>query len=105
MSSLAAGAPAGKPPLCIGRLIFSKSIVLSPINKLNALIYGVTAIAIMAVSLLGFAFSRVISNPIVTLTEATRRIEEGDLHYQLSVKSRDEIGYVIRYVQPYARDD
>ncbi len=88
----AIGAPSGKPPLCIGRLIFSKSIVLSPIKKLNFLIYGATAIAIIAVGLIGLAFSRVISNPIVTLTEATRRIEEGDLHYQLPVKSRDEIG-------------
>jgi two-component system, sensor histidine kinase ChiS len=88
----AAGVPRGKPPLCIGRLIFSKSIVLSPIKKLNNLLYGVTAIAIIIVSLLGLVFSRVISNPLVTLTEATKKIEEGDLRYRLSLKSRDEIG-------------
>ncbi|HOD13278.1 MAG TPA: SpoIIE family protein phosphatase [Spirochaetota bacterium] len=88
----ATGALAGKPPLCIGRLIFSKSIVLAPIKKLNSLIYAVTALAILAVSFLGLAFSRVISKPIINLTEATRKIEEGELQYRLSVKSRDEIG-------------
>jgi two-component system, sensor histidine kinase ChiS len=88
----AAASPSGKPPLCIGRLIFSKSIVLAPLRRLNRIIYGATALAIIVVSLLGLALSRLISNPIDKLTEATRRMEEGDLNYRPVMRSRDEIG-------------
>ena len=88
----AAAAPSGKPPLCIGRLIFSKSIVLAPLRRLNRIVYGATAFAIIVVSLLGLALSRLISNPIDKLTEATRMMEEGDFNYRPVMRSRDEIG-------------
>jgi two-component system sensor histidine kinase ChiS len=88
----AVGAPPGKTPLCIGRLVFAKSIVVAPIKKLHRLIYGVTAIAILVVSFLGLFFSRFISKPIDNLTTATQMIEQGDLQYRISVDSGDEIG-------------
>ena len=92
----AVGAPPGKAPLCIGRLIFSKSIVVAPIKRLHRLIYGVTAIAILVVSFLGLFFSRFISKPIDNLTTATQKIEQGDLQYRISIDSGDEIGRLSR---------
>jgi two-component system, sensor histidine kinase ChiS len=92
----AVGTPPGKSPFCIGRLIFSKSVVVAPIKKLHRLIYGVTAIAILGVSLLGLFFSRFISKPIDNLTTATQKIEKGDLQYRISIDSGDEIGRLSR---------
>jgi two-component system sensor histidine kinase ChiS len=92
----AVGALPGKAPLCIGRLVFSKSIVIAPIKRLHRLIYGVTAIAILVVSFLGLFFSRFISKPIDNLTTATQKIEQGDLQYRISIDSGDEIGRLSR---------
>ena len=92
----AVGAPPGKPPFCIGRLIFSKSVVVAPIKKLHRLIYGVTAIAILVVSFLGLFLSRFISKPIDKLTAAAQKIEQGDLQYRISIDSGDEIGRLSR---------
>jgi len=39
--------------LCIGRLFFSKSIIIAPIKKLYQLIYGATIAAILLAGLLG----------------------------------------------------
>ncbi|MBN2159933.1 MAG: SpoIIE family protein phosphatase [Spirochaetes bacterium] len=88
----ASASPPGKPPLCIGRLVFSKSVILAPLQRLNRFIYWVTAIAIGIVSLMGLLLSRFISEPIDTLTAATRRIQNGDLNYHIDIQSRDEIG-------------
>jgi len=88
----ATGSLPGKKPLCIGRLIFSKSIMIAPIQRLNRFIYGVTAMAIVCVCIAGYYFSRIISKPIDDLTAAAQKIEEGDLGYRIEIQSRDEIG-------------
>ena len=92
----AAAAPIGKPPLCIGRLIFSQTIFLAPMKRLNRLVYGATALGIIMVSFLGLALSRLISNPIDTLTDAARKMEEGSLTYRPALRSRDEFGLLSR---------
>lgn len=89
---VATGSPPGKKPLCIVRLVFSKSIIIAPLQKLHRLIFGVTAIAILIVGMAGYLFSKFISRPIDNLAAAARRIEEGDLKYRITVSSQDEIG-------------
>ncbi|MBN2078218.1 MAG: SpoIIE family protein phosphatase [Spirochaetes bacterium] len=93
---VAAGRPAGKEPLCLGRLMFSKSVVLAPIRRLHRVIYGATAVAIALAGMLGLVFSRFISRPIGELTEAALRIEDGDMKGPVMVHSRDEIGRLSR---------
>jgi len=44
------------------------------------------------VALLTFPISRLISKPIKSLIESTKKLEQGDLSHRTSVKSRDEIG-------------
>ncbi len=84
----------GKNPQCIGRLFFSKSIIIAPIKQLYRLIYGATAGAILLAGLLGLIFSRFISKPITTLALAAKRIEDGDLDQKIKINSRDELGYL-----------
>lgn len=88
----ATGSLPGKQPLCIGRLIFSKSVIIAPIEKLNRFIFGVTAIAIVCVGIAGYFFSRLISKPIDDLATAAQKIEEGDFGYRIAIQSNDEIG-------------
>lgn len=80
------------PKLCIGRLIFSRSVVLKPIRDLRLRIIGATILAIAIVSLLGLVFSRLISRPIAELTTGVERIGEGDFKHRVPVKTDDELG-------------
>ncbi len=88
---VSASDPARRGAYCIGRLVFSKRVVLAPIRRLRLIIYGATAFSIGLVCLLGFALSRFISRPIDTLTEGLRKIEIGDLDSQLPVRGHDEL--------------
>jgi two-component system sensor histidine kinase ChiS len=80
------------PKLCIGRLIFSRSVVLKPIHDLRLRIIEATILAIAIVSLLGLVFSRLISKPIAELTTGVKRIGEGNFQYKVPVKTGDELG-------------
>ena len=82
----------GTGPFCIGRLVYSKKIALESTRKLRYLIYIVTVIAIVFVSLIGLLLGRFISKPIAELTSGVERIEVGDLSYQVPVTSKDELG-------------
>ncbi len=93
---VAAGRPEGKRPLCLGRLMFSKSVILAPLRRLHRVIYVATAVVIILAGMLGLVFSRSISRPVGELTEAALRIEGGDMKGSLAVRSRDEIGHLSR---------
>lgn len=90
----ATGALPGKQPLCIGRLIFSKSIIIAPLKKMHRFILTVTGVAILFAGIAGYYFSRFISKPIDNLAKAAQKIEEGDLGYRITVESHDEIGHL-----------
>lgn len=81
-----------KKPLCIGRLIFSKDIIVEPVIQLQQFIFFVTAIFIVIVGLLGLFISRLIYKPIDILTEAARRVENGEIEVNLEIATNDEIG-------------
>ncbi|MGG3518728.1 HAMP domain-containing sensor histidine kinase [Bacillus pseudomycoides] len=49
-------------------------------------------LAIFIIGLLSYFVSRSVIKPILILTDATGRIKEGDLHFQIPVTSHDEIG-------------
>ncbi len=82
----------GERPVCLGRLIFAKSVVLEPIEVLRRVIYGATGLAIVIVSIIGFAFSRYFSRPIDKLIKGVEKIGSGDLNYRVEINSRDELG-------------
>ncbi len=86
------GSLPGKPAVCIGRLVYSKSVVLAPIKKLRLLIYTAIAVAVVLASLLGFFFSTFFSRPIASLIEGVEKIGGGDLEHRIPVKGKDELG-------------
>ncbi|KEK24479.1 sensor histidine kinase [Bacillus gaemokensis] len=49
-------------------------------------------LAIFIIGLLSYFVSRSVIKPILTLKDATGRIKDGDLHFQIPVTSHDEIG-------------
>lgn len=76
------------------KLVFAqpRQVLIQPINRQvqqNLLI----SLAIILVSVYAaYALSRVITTPLVRLTETARQIAEGHLDLQAEVRSRDEIG-------------
>ena len=75
----------------IGRLVFSRDIILAPIRTLRYTTIAATIIAIISASILGFFSSRVITNPVQELTAAATRIKGGDLSNFTPRPGNDEI--------------
>ncbi|MFC1668795.1 SpoIIE family protein phosphatase [Spirochaetota bacterium] len=90
------GAILQRKTYCMGRLIFSKSILLSPINKLRNIIYISIFSAILIAIIIGLVFSRFISKPIDRLIIGAEEIGSGDLNYRIPVSSKDELGKLAR---------
>ncbi len=80
------------PPLALGRLVYSRSMILKDAARMRRISYTATAVAIAAVGLLGLFLSRYISKPIDELTEAVSSIELIAKSPPIKVRSRDEIG-------------
>ncbi|MCP4130243.1 MAG: SpoIIE family protein phosphatase [bacterium] len=81
---------------CQGRVIFSKTVIVAPIRKMQKLVIGATGAVILLVSILGLFISRFISKPIEGLITGVERIEAGDYRSQLPVTSKDELGKLAR---------
>jgi methyl-accepting chemotaxis protein len=86
----------GKNPVAIGRIILSKSKLLEPIARIKKLIYSATVFAIVVVSIVGYLFSLLISQPIKKLTNGMRTIESGDFDIEININSKDEFGILSR---------
>ena len=86
------GSLPGKPAVCIGRLVFSRSVVMAPLDRLRTVIIASIAAAVLLVSLLGLFFSYFLAHPIAELITGVEIIGNGDLSFRIPVKSRDEMG-------------
>ena len=93
---VAVGSLAGKPPFCIGRMIFSKKAVLRPLQKTRNYIYFIVILTILVLCVTGYAFSRFLSRPLEQLIDAVREVESGRFDVSLPVKSNDELGLLAR---------
>ncbi|MBN2160562.1 MAG: SpoIIE family protein phosphatase [Spirochaetes bacterium] len=82
----------GMAAACVGRLVFSKSVVLAPIRRLRWLIYAAIAAALFLVGLLGLFLSSYVSRPIEGLIAGVEKIGGGDFEYRLPVTTGDELG-------------
>ncbi len=85
-------APENLPPLCLGRIIYSRDDVLKPVYRMRKIVYLATLSAAFLVGLIGLFFSRVISGPIERLTQVVSGIEKGKRDFKVDMKRRDEIG-------------
>lgn len=85
-------APENLPPLCLGRIVYSRKEILKPVYRMRKIVYLATLTAAFLVGLLGLFFSRVISGPIDRLTKAVGGIETGKRDFSIDMKRKDEIG-------------
>lgn len=93
---VAVGSLSGKPPFCIGRMVFSKEVILKPLVKTRNYIYFIVVLTILVLCVLGYVFSRFFSRPLEQLIDAVREVESGRFDVSLPVKSRDELGQLAR---------
>ncbi|MGF1678465.1 MAG: methyl-accepting chemotaxis protein [Candidatus Methylacidiphilales bacterium] len=70
----------------------SRSEALSPARTVNVYITLIGAGLILVVAVLGAAFAKIFSKPIVGLEETMRRIRSGDESARAEITSNDEIG-------------
>jgi len=67
--------------------------------------YGVFLFPILMMTIIiAISFTRRITNPIVELTEATRRVAEGDFSIQILARRNDELGLLIRSFNAMVQD-
>jgi two-component system, sensor histidine kinase ChiS len=80
------------PPVCAGRVIFSKEKALQSIVYARYAVYISTAIAIFFAGVLAFLLSLVIIRPIYRLISQVQDFESGVVRQIHGIKSHDEIG-------------
>jgi len=67
--------------------------------------YGVFFVpTLLMTAIIAISFTRRVTNPIVELTEATRRVAEGDFSIQILARRGDELGLLIRSFNAMVRD-
>ena len=75
------------------------------LRPLLLLYYGVFFLPTMLMTMIiAISFTRRITNPIVELTEATRRVAEGDFSIQILTRRNDELGLLIRSFNAMVQD-
>lgn len=82
----------GRHAVCAGRIVFSRSHILRPVERMKKILILASIIIIFVVSVIGIFFSRIISRPVKHLEEGARRIENGDFSYTVPERTRDELG-------------
>ncbi|MEX1136635.1 MAG: HAMP domain-containing sensor histidine kinase [Balneolales bacterium] len=70
----------------------SKDKIFEPITTIRWIIYTGMFISIGLIFLVSTIFSRYLSKPIVTLSNAAKRIADGDVDYNINLKRKDEFG-------------
>ena len=67
--------------------------------------YGVFFVpTLLMTAIIAISFTRRVTNPIVELTEATRRVAEGDFSIQILARRGDELGLLIRSFNAMVQD-
>ncbi|WP_309121685.1 methyl-accepting chemotaxis protein [Paenibacillus sp.] len=61
-------------------------------SKLIMLMVFLSVLGVIVAMLLGVAISRMISRPIQTLVDASRKVADGDMNVDIDIRTKDEIG-------------
>ena len=79
--------------------------ILKDTPTLVLLYYGVFFFPTLLMTIIiAISFTRRVTNPIVELTEATRRVAEGDFSIQILARRGDELGLLIRSFNAMVQD-
>lgn len=82
----------GKHPVCLGRIVYSKTAILDPVIRTRRFIYIAIAATIIVVGMLGLIFSWHLLRPVEHLLAGVEQIGGGDLDYRVQVSSNNEFG-------------
>ena len=81
------------------------NVLKSNIRPLLFFYYGVFFLPTLLMTvIIAISFTRRITNPIVELTEATRRVAEGNFSIQILTRRNDELGLLIRSFNAMVQD-
>lgn len=90
--SKAQAAMAGAKPKGYFRLVMNEVQVRSAIRAMWVTNFGVTGVALIIAITLGIVGSRLITKPMLELTDTAQLIAGGDLTHRSEITARDEIG-------------
>jgi two-component system sensor histidine kinase BaeS len=74
------------------------------INRMTNAVVTAALIAMVVAVVIGASLARTLSHPIQELTEATRRVARGALGYQVTVRTRDELGALAESFNQMSKD-
>ncbi len=97
------GALPGKSPFCIGRLVFSKSVILAPVRSRQRLMMVAFFLFLVFIMTIGYMFTTFLSQRITTLIRGVKMIEAGNLSGSIRVESHDELGVLAEAFNTMAR--
>ncbi|GEM_PF-5762538 len=69
----------------------AKATVLAPAWELQKIYFSVLGVALLGILVLSVTISRRLSQPLITLREGAKQIEQGHLDYHLTITTGDEI--------------
>ncbi|MEX0684800.1 MAG: HAMP domain-containing sensor histidine kinase [Balneolales bacterium] len=70
----------------------SKDKIFEPITTIRWIIYSGMFISIVLIIIVSTIFSRYLSQPIISLSNAAKRIAKGDVNHRINLKRQDEFG-------------
>ena len=81
----------GKNTYYAGRLIFSRSMVLAPVDRLRSIVIAAILGSVLLNIIIAVFFGRLILKPIDSLIKEVEIIGNGDIAHRIKVKGKNEI--------------
>ncbi|OUS77782.1 hypothetical protein B1748_03085 [Paenibacillus sp. MY03] len=73
-----------------------KSEIFGSLSIYKTLFYALSAVTALAIFLFSFGLYRIIHKPLMTLVQAFRKVEQGQMRFTLVHRNEDEFGYLYR---------
>ena len=91
--------PVGAPPRLVLRVALPLTQVAQTVESAHTAIWVAGLLALLLALLLGSAFARWLSRPVLAMTSAARAMSRGDFGVSLPEASEDELGDLIRSLE------
>ncbi|HOO72794.1 MAG TPA: SpoIIE family protein phosphatase [Spirochaetota bacterium] len=93
----------GRPPLCMGRLVFSRDRVLAPLVRVRTIIYWAIGLTLLVVCGIGFFFGSFLTRSVEQLIYGVERVGGGDMDYVLPLTSKDEFSMLANTINHFVK--
>lgn len=72
-------------------VVIPKSLVQEPVAELKDMLFSILIVTLVIIIFVSITFSHTLSKPIISLSNASKKIGNGDFNIHLDVKGKDEI--------------